>query len=62
MASGGMEGSQITRQLLIDLFAQSVCGVTEVDDNHVEIFFKTPVEKWQIKWRRATASESSGRH
>lgn len=42
------EGSQITRQLLIDLFAKVLWS--EVDDNHhVEYFLKTPVEKWQIQ-------------
>ena len=42
------EGSQITRPLLIDLFAKVLWS--EVDDNnHVEYFLKTPVEKWQIQ-------------
>lgn len=42
------EGSQITRPLLIDLFAKVLWS--EVDDNnHVDYFLKTPVEKWQIQ-------------
>ena len=42
------EGSQITRPLLIDLFAKVLWS--EVDDNHhIEYFLKTPVEKWQIQ-------------
>ena len=42
------EGSQITRPLLIDLFAKVLWS--EVDDNHqVRYFLKTPVEKWQIQ-------------
>ena len=42
------EGSQITRPLLIDLFAKVLWS--EVDgNNHVHYFLKTPVEKWQIQ-------------
>lgn len=42
------EGSQITRQAMIDLFAKVLWS--EVDDNHhVHYFLKTPVEKWQIQ-------------
>lgn len=42
------EGSQITRQAMIDLFAKVLWS--EVDDNHhVHYFLKTPVEKWRIQ-------------
>ena len=41
------EGRQITRQAMIDLFAKVLWS--EVDDNQqVQYFLKTPVEKWQI--------------